>query len=46
MSGVRVPRVEEWRHSQTVISFGSGWEGDVEGYEREVRVIRNDIARQ
>ena len=43
--GVRA-RVTEWRHRQTVISFGSGWEGDVEGYEKEVRVIRNDISRQ
>ena len=29
-----------------MISFGSGWEGDVEGYEKEVWMIRNDISRQ
>ena len=38
--------VTEWKDRMTVISFGSGWEGDVEGFERVVRVIRNDIARQ
>ena len=39
-------RVTEWRDRLTVISFGSGWEGGVEGYERVVRVIKNDISRQ
>ena len=29
-----------------MISFGLGWEGDVEGYKKEVRVIRNAISRQ
>jgi hypothetical protein len=38
--------VDEWEDRLTVISFGSGWEGVVEGYEKEVRVIRNDITRQ
>ena len=48
MPGIRA-RVTEWRDRQTAISFGSGWEGDVEGYEKEVeltRVIRNDISKQ
>jgi hypothetical protein len=36
----------EWEDRMTVISFGSGWEGEVEGYEKEVRVIRNNTTRQ
>ena len=38
--------VDEWEDRLTVISFGSGWEEVVEGYEKEVRVIRNDTTRR
>ena len=37
-----VPREVQGLDTETGIPFGSGWEGDVEGYRRVVRVIRND----
>ena len=37
-----VPREVQGLDKETGIPFGSGWERDVEGYRRVVRVIRID----
>ena len=42
-------RVHEWVPRPIVISLGSGWKGDVEGFERALgkgAVVKNDISRQ